>query len=350
MYTTAWKDGNSTLPHNRSDKFPNHLLVLITEKLPLFREEYEILSKVADVKVASDLSEQALINDIADASILMVVYARITRKIIEAGKSLRGIVRYGIGVDNIDLVAATELGVPVANIPDYAIDSVAEHTFSLILGLSRKIVTAHNVVKNGSWKSWTSPSESCLGVELQGKALGLIGLGKIARAVAFRARAFGMDLWAYDPYVTEQEASSLWVSMKDLNSLLSQSDFISLHAPLTDATRGIISYEQFRMMKRSANVINTSRGPLIDKVGLLRALDENLIAGVALDVFPEEPPDRNDPLLGYEQVLFTPHIAWFTKEARVRLEMSAVELAMGFLTGNTPKTVVNPAALNMVRR
>jgi len=318
--------------------------ILITEAMPLIEEEKKILSKHANVNLAKSLDEDNLAEDAKDADVIMVVYAKITEKIINSAMKLRGIVRYGIGVDNIDLHAASKRKIPVANVPDYCIGTVADHTLALILALNRKIVVADKILRSGKWSSWTSPSPKLMGVDLEGKVLGLIGLGKIGTAVATRAKGFGMKVLAYDPYISKETAEKLGIEMTDLETLLKSADFISIHAPLTFETRGMIGERELRMMKRKAYIINTARGPIIQEKALYKALKEGWIAGAGLDVYEKEPPDPDNPLFKLENVILTPHIAYYTEEAIRRLEMSAVEEAIRILQGQLPKNLVNKEA------
>jgi D-3-phosphoglycerate dehydrogenase len=318
--------------------------ILITEAMPLIEEEKKILSKYADVKLAKSLNEDELAEGARDADVIMVVYAKITEKIINSAAKLRGIVRYGIGVDNIDLKAASKRRIPVANVPDYCIGTVADHAFALILALNRKLLLADNIIRLGKYGVWTSPSPKLMGVDLEGKVLGLVGVGKIGSAVAARAKGFGMKVVAFDPYIPKEIAEKLGVELVDLETLLKNADFISIHAPLTPETRGIIGEKELRMMKRTAYIINTARGPIIQEKALYKALKNGWIAGAGLDVYEEEPPDPDNPLFKLENVILTPHIAYYTKEAIWRLEMSAVDEAIRILQGKMPKNLVNKEA------
>jgi len=315
--------------------------ILITEPLPLIEEEKKLLGKYADVKLAKSATEDGLIAEIKDIDVLMVVYAKITEKIIDSAEKLKGIVRYGIGVDNIDLKAATRRKIPVANIPDYCIGTVADHTLALILALNRKIPMADRILRTGEWGVWTSPPSKLKGTDLEGKVLGLIGVGKIGAAVATRAKGFGMRIIAYDPYLTKEISEKLDIELVDLPTLLKNADFVSIHAPLTPETCGMIGEGELRLMKRTAYIINTARGPIIQERALYKALKEGWIAGAGLDVYEKEPPNPDNPILKLENVVLTPHIAYYTEEAIWRLEMSAVEEAIRILQGQLPKNLVN---------
>jgi D-3-phosphoglycerate dehydrogenase len=319
--------------------------ILMSEPLPHLEEDVKTLSAYADVKVASSYTEAELCKEITDADLLMIVYAKVTSRVIESAPKLRGIVRCGIGLDNIDIKAATARRIPVVNVPDYAIDTVADHAFALLLSLARRITIADKAMKAKNWGPWTSPSEEYLGVDLEGKMLGLVGLGRIGRAMARRAEGFGMNIVAFDPYVQQEQLKGTKIRLRDFEELLMESDFVSLHAALTPETKGIIGEKQLKLMKNTAHIINTSRGPLIDEKALVRALKEKWICGAGLDVYGEEPPGKDNPLLELDTVVATPHIAWYTDEARMRLERIAVDRAIELLQGKIPKSTVNRESL-----
>lgn len=315
--------------------------ILITEALPLVKEERRILEKHAIVKIAQSCEEHDLVNEVSDADLIMVVYARITKKIIDSAKNLKGIVRYGIGVDNIDLETATRRRILVANVPDYCVGAVADYTFSLLLTLSRKLMLADQVVKTRGWEVWTSPSSKLKGIDLERKVLGLVGVGKIGRAVAARAKGFDMKIIGYDPYLNKEMAKAFCIELCDLETLLKNSDFISIHAPLTADTRGMIGEREMQLMKKTAYIINTARGPIINEMALYNALKSRCIAGAGIDVYEKEPPDFDNPLLELENIVLTPHIAYYTEQAILRLEMSAVDEAVRILQGRLPTNLVN---------
>lgn len=311
----------------------------------MIEREKELLSRYAVVKLAKSTAEENLMIEVSDVAVLMVVYAKVTKKIIKCARYLRGIVRYGIGVDNIDLKSATERGIPVANVPDYCIASVADHTFALLLALNRRIVLADRMVKIGDWGVWTSPSVRLRGFDLEGKVLGLIGIGKIGVAVAARAKGFGMTIIAYDPYVNEATAKTLGIELHNRDTVLKNSDVVSIHSPLTHETRGMIDERELRAMKKTAYIINTARGGIINEKALYSALRRGWIAGAGIDVYETEPPHNENPLFKLENVVATPHIAYYTEEAIWRLELSSVEEAIRILEGRPPKNLVNRQGL-----
>lgn len=316
--------------------------ILITEAMPFVNEELNALQPYARVEIAASIQEEHLAGLATDVDLIMVVYGKITSRIIESATRLKGIVRYGIGIDNIDIEAASKKRIPVANVPDYAIETVADHAMALILALARRIIEADKAMRSRSWGNWTSPPPTYRGVDLSGKTAGIVGIGRIGRAVAKRASAFDMKILAYDPYVTAEDANKLNIQLVTLEELLSKSDFISIHAPLTKETRYLIDEKEIQKMKRTSFLINTSRGGLINTHALAKAVKENKIAGAALDVYPTEPPDPGDPLLDLDRVVLTPHVAWCTEEAVRRLEMTAVQHAITLLQGGRPRNVVNP--------
>jgi D-3-phosphoglycerate dehydrogenase len=320
--------------------------VLITEGMPFVDEEVRMLEPYAAVEVATSTKEEHLLRLVGDVDVIMVVYGRITSRIMESASRLKGIVRYGIGIDNIDVEAASKRRIPVANVPEYAIDTVADHTMALLLALARRLLHADRAMRSRRWGVWASPSMEYRGIDLSGKTLGIIGLGKIGRAVARRAFSFGMKISAYDPYVSAEDSIKLNIEPVPMGELLSKSDFVTIHAPLTNETRYLIGQNELAAMRSTSFLINTSRGSLVDTKALAKALKEGAIAGAALDVFPREPPSPNDELLDLNNIILTPHIAWYTAEAVRRLEMTAVENTIQILQGRRPKTVVNSQIYN----
>jgi len=323
----------------------NRAKVLIAEQLPNLEDDVKILSSYAEVKISPSTSEEVLCREIVDVDLLLVVYVKVNSRIIDSAPKLKGIVRFGIGIDNIDVQIATSRKVLVVNIPDYAIDTVAEHAFALLISLARKITVADRVMRTKKWGNWTSPSKLYLGIDLKGKTLGIVGMGRIGRSLARKAEAFGMNLLAFDPYLEQEQLDDIKVKLTGLEILLKESDFVSIHAPHTPETRGLIGENQLRIMKKTAYIINTSRGPLIDEKALMKALKKKWICGAGLDVYEKEPPALNNQLLKLENVILTPHIAWYTEEASKRLEKLAIQRTVELLQGKIPKTVVNPEVL-----
>ncbi|GGD86100.1 C-terminal binding protein [Paenibacillus nasutitermitis] len=272
-----------------------------------------------------------------EADAILTQWAPLTAEAIYALKRCRIIVRYGIGVDNVDLEAAAAKNIPVVNIPDYAIQEVADHTLALMLGAVRKIPRVVEQVRAGEWQ--IAPCRPIMG--LAGKTIGTAGFGNIARAVIRRAQAFGLKAIAYDPYAPEELFRELGVEQVDFETLLHTSDILSLHLPLTNETRGIMSLASFGKMKPSAFLVNTSRGGIIATEDLVEALQKGMIAGAALDVLEKEPIDPAHPLLQLEQCLITSHCAWYSEDSLLRLqEYAALEIKRLF-NGESPLHIVN---------
>ena len=275
-----------------------------------------------DVLQTADWSHDRL-GDALAAADAIIVRSRTTvdRALLERAPRLRVIGRAGVGVDNIDLAAATERGVAVINAPEGNTVSAAEHTMALIMAVARKVVTADRSVRDGEW------SRSRLaGTELRGKILGLVGAGRIGGEVARRARAFGMKVLVHDPYLTEERARKLGGAAVPLADLMERADVLTLHVPLTDSTRGMISTAELRQMKPGALLVNVARGGVVDEVALAEALAEGEIAGAALDVFEHEPLAKDSPLRGAPNLVLTPHLGASTTEAQ---ELIATEIAEG---------------------
>lgn len=317
--------------------------ILVVLRHSLCEEAVRILEKVGDVSVAPrSIGEHELAELARDCSGLVLGGNRFGREAIMMAKGLKVISRHGVGVDNVDLEAATERGIVVTYTPGANADSVAEHTFALLLGLVRKIAPADGSIREGEWRSL-----EFMGFELVGKTLGIIGLGAIGSRVAKRAMAFGMSVVAYDPYVGKERASSLGVELVDLETLLRSSDVVSLHASLTRETGHILSARELGLMKRTAILINAARGQLVDEEALIQALKEGRISGAGLDAFQHEPLPVDHPLLKLHNVLLTPHIAAFTQEALSRGDkILAMDMAT-VLMGRKPVYVANPSVLNI---
>jgi D-3-phosphoglycerate dehydrogenase len=323
----------------------------MAEKLKVVVTDYEYASlhfeKEEMRKIGADLvpcqcrNEEDLIANTRDADGLFVQYARITRRVMENLRQCKAIVVYGIGVDGIDVKAATDHGIMVMNVPDYGIQDVADHTIALLLAAARKIVTLNNSIKSGTWNfNLAKPLR-----RLEGKVLGLVAFGNIARVVALRARPFGFRIQVFDPYLNPGVAAQFGVTAVDLSTLFSTSDFICLHAPLTDATRHLVNAELLNRVKPSAILINTARGGLVDEAALIEALRSGRLAGAALDVMEKEPANPDNPLLRMENVIITPHAAWYTEEGQDILQCKAARHMARALTGEIPENILNPECL-----
>ena len=297
-----------------------------------------IVSLEARCKVISAVgrSRAELIADLADADALIVRSGtRVDAELIAAAPNLRVIGRAGIGVDNIDLDAATRAGVLVVNAPDANTISAAEHTMALLLAQARHVPAADASLRGGRWQR-----ERFRGVELHGKALGVIGLGRIGTLVAQRASAFGMRILAFDPYVGEDRARRLGVELLDFDTLLAESDFLTVHLPLTKETEGLIGAEAFAKMKPEARLINVARGGIVDEDALADAVRTGKIAGAAVDVFAVEPATDN-PLFEVEGVVVTPHLGASTSEAQDKAGMAVAESVVAALAGELVPSAVN---------
>ncbi len=309
-----------------------------THLFPL-REELEVLGTL-DCTVVSAVckSEDETIAACRDAHVVLDTSAKITRKVIGELANALAICRYGVGVDTVDIPAATEHGIIVANVPDFCFDEVADTAMSLILSVPRKVHRLNALVHQGVWnKEVARPVH-----KFRGATLGLFAFGNIARNVCRKAAAFGFRILACDPYLTAERVREYPVTLVDFETLLRESDLISVHAPLTDETRHQFNEAAFRRMKTSAFFFNLGRGPIHDQPALTRALAEGWIAGAGLDVLEKEPPDPADPILKLDNVVFTPHYASYTEEAYQELQRKTGENAAAVLRGQFPKYLVNP--------
>jgi len=315
--------------------------VVVTDYVfPSLDIEREVLGAIGAEIVALQAGREAeLVPAVGDADGLLVCYAPVTRRVIEAAPRCRVIARYGIGLDNIDLDAAAERGIVVTNVPDYCVDEVSDHALALLLACARRIVELHERVRSGRWDARDAVPIH----RLRGRVLGLVGLGKIPRALAGKAQALGLEVIAADPYVDAEAMKALGVRKVELAQLLAESDFVSVHAPLLPETRGLIGADALRRMKPTAYLINTARGPIVDEGALARALQEGWIAGAALDVLASEPPGPGHPLRGVDRVLLTPHVAFYSEESLQELQRKAAEEVARVLTGQPPRYAVGPA-------
>lgn len=292
----------------------------------------------AELTLETCKTEEDVIAVASNADGILNQYAPLTRRVVKSLKRCKVICRYGVGVDNIDLEAATEHNIIVSNVPDYCVDEVSTHTLGLILASARKITFLDRRIRE---KVWDFTIAKPL-FRTQGKILGLFGLGKIARMVAQKALGFGFKVIAYDPYVSILDSK---IEMVHLERLLSDSDFLSIHVPLTEETKHSFGERELRSMKKNSFLINTSRGPIVDEKALYQALKEKWIAGAALDVMEKEPPDWEDPLLKFENVIMTPHISFYSEESYRELKTKAAGAVLAVLKGEKPLSVVNPQVL-----
>jgi D-3-phosphoglycerate dehydrogenase len=317
--------------------------VLITDYAwPNLDIERSILDEVgAEIVVAPTGSAEEIIALAADVNAILACWKQVPTAALDAAPRCCIVSRYGIGLDNIPVDHATQLGIVVTNVPDFCLDEVAEHTLALIMACGRRIVPHVAATRQGIWNQQLAPGMP----RLRGQTLGLVGYGNIAQAVAQRARALGMEIIAYTPRLAPDALAPWGRATNDLNELLAVADYVSLHLPLTPATRGLIDADALRRMKPTAYLINTSRGAIVDENALLAALDQGQIAGAALDVMSSEPPAPDHPLLRHERVIATPHVAFYSEAAIVDLATKAARHVAQALRGEVPDRVVNPAVL-----
>ena len=305
--------------------------------------EKKLLDSLADLVPLKTKTPDEFIEEARDCDALLNTYAGpISAEVMARMPKCRIIARYGIGVDTIDLDAATKAGIIVTNNPTYCIEEVAEHTMALLLACARKVALYDRLVRGSRWE--VPPGKPMF--RMFGRTLGLVGFGNIARQVAARARAFGMRVLFTDPFVTDQQASGEKV---ELPELLANSDFVSLHPPLTPQTRKMLNDEALSRMKPTAFLINCSRGPVVDTDALVRALDAGKIAGCALDTTDPEPLPDPHPLRGRDNVIITPHVAWYSEQALVGLQAGAPGEVRRVLMGEWPVNVVNRAVKGQSR-
>lgn len=286
--------------------------------------------------VSDGIDEDALCREVADCELLLMCYTPITAKVINAAPKLKGIVKYGVGIDAIDIPAAHERGIVVVNIPEYAEETVAEGAFAMLIALARRMPEIQSQMHR---RSWIWPESKWLGSDINGKTIGIVGCGKIGSAMArmagkgFRARVVG-----FDPFRTKEEMGSNGIEkFNNLKEMLSICDFVSLHAVLNQDTKHLIGAKELAAMKPTAFLINSARGALVDEAALLRALEEKKIAGAGLDVFSKEPLNQNkhplSALYNMENVILFPHVTFFTAEAMHRLEAETLERCLEIIEG-----------------
>ena len=303
---------------------------------PIAPAGLELLQAQAEVDVKGGLKGPELIEIMGDYDALVVrSETKVTAAVIQAGKRLQVIARAGIGVDNIDLEAATSTGIAVVNAPTGNTVAAAEHTVALTMALARNVPQAHQSMKEGKWNR-----SAFMGVELRNKALGIVGLGRVGSEVARRAKGLGMRLLGFDPFVAPDLARVLGAELMPLEKLLAESDFVTLHTPLTANTRQLIGARELGLMKPTARIVNVARGELIDDQALLQALDSGRLAGAALDVFAQEPPG-DTPLTRHPKTIVTPHLGASTEEAQREVAIEAAQQVLAVLRGEPAQSTVN---------
>lgn len=301
-------------------------------------QEEKILSGIgAEIFAHHCTTEDEVISAAEDCDALICQFAPITGRVIRALRRCRVIVRYAIGVDNIDVKAAEECGITVCNVPDYSIDEVSNHAIALLLDCAKKLTFVAGQVKRGR----TGYGAVKPLFRMEGRVLGLMGFGRIPRMVARKMSGFGLRMIAYDPMMDAAAARELGVTPVGFQQLLEESDYLSVHCPLTDETRHLFDRRAFERMKPSAIFINTARGAIVKEEDLIEALKDGRIAMAGLDVTETEPIPADHPLLQMDNALVTPHVAWYSEEAMLSLQRKAAEEVAGVLTGKPPRHPVN---------
>jgi len=324
------------------DKSPR--VVITDAEYPSHEPELAVLSKLKVKLVKFNCkTEDDVIRNCMDADALLNQYAPITRRVIENLRNAKIIARYGVGVDNVDLEAATQKGIFVTNVI-YDICDVADHTIALMLSLVRKIPSVLRNVKNYQW-DWKVYEPISRIKDLK---VGVVGFGRVGREVAKRITSFGATVVGYDPYVQPEIFKKMKVEKIDFHKLLKESDVVTLHTMLTEETHHLIGVSELREMKKKAVLINVSRGPVIDEEALCTALREKWIAGAALDVLEREPPEKNNPLLELDNVIVTPHMAWYSTGSLLEIQTKAAEEVARVLCQETPVNLVNKGVLKQI--
>jgi D-3-phosphoglycerate dehydrogenase len=317
-------------------------VVAVTDSVfPNLEPAKAVLSKIGgELRLAPEPTAEGILSVARDADAVLTTYAKVTGEMIPQMTKCRVISRFGIGVDNVDIPVATSKGIVVTKVPDYCLDEVSDHAMALLLALIRKIPSSNTRTQSGKWEM-----KAVVPIHrLRGTVLGLVAFGQIPQLVAPKAQAFGMQVITYDPYVSDEVLKRANVRRVELDELIRTSDYISLHCPLTPETKHLFSAEAFQKMKRSAYLVNTARGPVIDEAALAQALDQKLIAGAALDVMEKEPPGTS-PLFGRDNIIVTPHTSFYSEESLVDLQTKAAEEVVRVLSGQAPRNPVNPEVL-----
>jgi len=293
----------------------------------------------AELRMAKSASAEDILAVGRDADAILVTYAKLPAELLRQLTRCKAIGRFGLGVDNIDVKTAAELGIAVTYVPDYCMHEVSDHAMALLLALSRKIPLSNTLVQGGRWEM---PAVVPIH-RLAGRVLGLVGFGNIPRALTPKAKAFGLRVITHDPYVAPAALVAAGVEGVGFDRLLEISDFVSVHAPLLPATRGLFNADVFTKMKKGAVLINTARGPLVDEDALVAALDKGQLGGAALDVVTTEPLARDSKLLGRDNVILTPHTAFYSVEALVELQTKCAADVAHVLSGEPPVYPVRAA-------
>lgn len=319
-------------------------IVAITDYVfPSLEPERQVLAPLGvELRPQQCRSEQEIIEVTREADGVLNCYAKMTARVIENLQRCKIIARYGIGVDNVDLAAATQAQILVTNVPDYCIDEVSDHALALLLALARRIVEANGAVKAGAWDVVAHAGIR----RLRGQTLGLIGFGRIAKALASKVQALGMKVLVYDPYLEPVAIAHHGAEAGSLDRILADADAISIHVPLSEETHNLIGERELARMKPTAFLINTSRGGIVDEGALAIALKESRLGGAALDVLAVEPPPHDHPLRQAPNIILTPHLAFFSRESVIELQTKAAQEVARALRGEPPRSPVNREVLN----
>ena len=320
-------------------------LIAVTDSVfPNLDPAQQVLSQIgAELRLASQTTPDGILAVAREADAVLTTYAKMPAQVVTQLTRCRIIARFGIGVDNVDIPAATSRGIVVTRVPDYCLDEVSDHALALLLALVRKIPSSNARTHSGRWEmKAVTPIH-----RLRGTVLGLVAFGQIPQLVAPKAQAFGIRVVAYDPYVPDAVLARAGVERVEFDELVRISDYISIHTPLIPATHHLFDADVFRRMKPGAYLINTARGPIVDEAALARALDEKQLAGAALDVMEQEPP-ASSPLFGRDNVILTPHTSFYSEESLVDLQTKAAEEVLRILTGKPARNPVNPEVTRSV--
>jgi D-3-phosphoglycerate dehydrogenase len=310
-----------------------HLIAVTDSPFPSLDLARAALKRVdPELRMAKSPSAEDILAVAREADAILVTYAKLPGDLLRQLARCKVIGRFGLGVDNIDLPAARELGIVVTYVPDYCMQEVSDHAMALLLALARKIPYSNKLVQSGRWEM---PAVAPLR-RLAGQVLGLVGFGGIPRALAPKAKSFGLKVLAHDPYVGADVFSAHGVEGVGFDDLLARADLISVHAPLMPATRGMINAGAFAKMKKGVLIVNTARGPLIDEAALLQALDSGRVGGAALDVVATEPLPKDSPLLGRDNLILTPHTGFYSIEALEELQTKCASDVARVLSGEKP--------------
>jgi len=319
---------------------PRTLIAVTDSPFPSLDPARAALARVdPELRMAASNSADDILAVARTADAVLVTYAKLPGELLRQLTRCKAIGRFGLGVDNIDIKAAAELGIAVTYVPDYCMHEVSDHAMALLLALARKIPLSNKLVQAGRWEM---PAVVPIH-RLAGRVLGLIGFGNIPRALAPKAKAFGLRVVAHDPYVSREALAGAGVEGMSLDDLLPVADFVSVHAPLTPATRGLFNSQLFGKMKKGALLINTARGPLVDEDALITALDSGQLGGAALDVLATEPPPASSKLIGRDNVILTPHTGFYSVEALNELQTKCASDVARVLCGEAPVYPVKAA-------